>query len=900
MLAVVIVASLTGFVPAAANAAGPPAPFTALVVDGNVNYPSRPTLSFDTVNSSIETTYYPAADGLMMSVESGSRRWSATVRPPVGTTWTTKTYSVKRAFITPADAWFDVTGDSQGCNEQNGTMTVHEVVRDAESQLVGFAASFDVSCESFPHVVVGEIRWNSSVGYIAPEVSGGFYFATQSIGIDTPPKTVTFTNRGSLPLVFGASTMTGTGTEAFRITTNTCSRRSLAYAESCEVTVIAHPTSMIDQTATLTMADNTVDGDKQLSLMVQGANTRSFTASPTSLDFGTVVAFEESPEQTITVTGTDVLPVTLTTVTLGSTKPYSITANTCANVTLAKFQTCTIRVRVRATTSGVQDGYLRIEASNAPQRYVQLTAVAVATNPLTFSPPSLAFGFVTVGSQPAKVITMKAAGPTPVVVGTVALAGAAPSAFTVSADTCSGQTLAVGASCTVTVIAHPPVGDHNAELRFPNNSIANPRVAVLTAQGIPTTEGTYKQVSPQRILDTRTGSGAPKKPIGAGATLGLQVTGRGGVPASGVSAVVLNVTVAAPTAAGYLTVFPSGQSRPTASSINFARNWTGANLVTVGVGPDGKVNIFNSTGATHVIADVLGYYLANGSTLTSGGEYHPMLPARIFDSRSAWQAKLAAGETFGLALNFGGDNWRVRSWAVNITAVAPGKSGYLTAWNGLGSPPPTSSVNFGAGKVVPNMAIVPTADCTFSPACAGMPMIGIYNGSPAGVHVIVDIVGYYDDGTAYDGLRFRPRAPARIVDTRTGIGTTKLGKGQTKQVTAPGQVAADDAVALVTNLTAVAPTRDTYLTVWPSGVERPTVSNINPSTGQTVANSAYVLLNNANAFSVYNADGTTNALVDVVGEFVVWSPPPSPAAAGLQRGPRFHQPVLLGVLNSRG
>ena len=54
--------------------------------------------------------------------------------------------------------------------------------------------------------------------------------------------------------------------------------------------------------------------------------------------------------------------------------------------------------------------------------------------------------------------------------------------------------------------------------------------------------GTFHPLTPQRILDTRTGLGAPGARLGPGGTLSLQVAGAGGVPASGARAVVLNMT----------------------------------------------------------------------------------------------------------------------------------------------------------------------------------------------------------------------------------------------------------------------------------------------------------------------------------------------------------------------
>jgi hypothetical protein len=92
--------------------------------------------------------------------------------------------------------------------------------------------------------------------------------------------------------------------------------------------------------------------------------------------------------------------------------------------------------------------------------------------------------------------------------------------------------------------------------------------------------------------------------------LELQVTGRAGIPPEGVSAAVLNVTATGPTSNGYLTVWPTGVSRPTASNVNFVGGQTVPNLVFARVGDDGKVSIYNPYGATHVVVDVQGWTLA--------------------------------------------------------------------------------------------------------------------------------------------------------------------------------------------------------------------------------------------------------------------------------------------------
>ncbi len=118
----------------------------------------------------------------------------------------------------------------------------------------------------------------------------------------------------------------------------------------------------------------------------------------------------------------------------------------------------------------------------------------------------------------------------------------------------------------------------------------------------------FNSLPPSRIVDTRFGNGAPTRPMGPDSTLSFQVTGRGGVPATGVAAVALNVTAVEPTAGGFLTVWPSGIARPLASNLNMRPYSTVANMVFVKVGDDGKVNLYNLVGRTDIVVDVAGWY----------------------------------------------------------------------------------------------------------------------------------------------------------------------------------------------------------------------------------------------------------------------------------------------------
>src|SRR5262249_10516485 len=81
-----------------------------------------------------------------------------------------------------------------------------------------------------------------------------------------------------------------------------------------------------------------------------------------------------------------------------------------------------------------------------------------------------------------------------------------------------------------------------------------------------------------------------------------------GVPATGVGAVVLNVTASQPTEPTFVTVYPSGESRPLASNLNLVPGTDVPNLVIAKVGADGRVFLYNDRGATHLVADVVGWF----------------------------------------------------------------------------------------------------------------------------------------------------------------------------------------------------------------------------------------------------------------------------------------------------
>ena len=145
----------------------------------------------------------------------------------------------------------------------------------------------------------------------------------------------------------------------------------------------------------------------------------------------------------------------------------------------------------------------------------------------------------------------------------------------------------------------------------------------------------FVPLAPSRLLDTREpGDITGAAPVGADASIALQVAGRGGVPSTGVSAVVLNVTAADAAAPGFVTAWPNLEVRPQASNLNItSAEQNIANLVTVALGGDGKVALYSQSG-THLVADIAGYY-EPVETTSNAGRYTALAPDRLLDTRLA-------------------------------------------------------------------------------------------------------------------------------------------------------------------------------------------------------------------------------------------------------------------------
>ena len=402
-------------------------------------------------------------------------------------------------------------------------------------------------------------------------------------------------------------------------------------------------------------------------------------------------------------------------------------------------------------------------------------------------------------------------------------------------------------SCTASVLCTAGPGwDEPTGLGTPNG------IGAFVPVARPSAAGSFVPLTPVRILDTRSGA-----PVPAGGVVHLGVTGSNGLPYSGVSAVVVNLTVADPQSGGFLTAYPDGTAVPLVSNINFLGGQTVPNLAVIPVGADGRIALRNNTGnnaSANLIADLTGYFV--GGAPATPGAFGTITPTRLLDTRNTTALGPGAIRTLHVtgtaAIPTG-----VSAVVVNLTATQPQTGGYLTAYAAGSSLPGVSNLNFAPSQTVANLAVVPV-DSNGN--------IALYNGAGGTTQVIVDATGYYLSGSSSG--TYGAVDPTRILDTRLSSPVVAQAT-LAVHVTGTANVPSSGVAAVVVNVTVTQPLSSGFLTVYPFSASRPLVSNVNFGLGQTVANLVVVPVDANGNIGIFNGsgDGSAQVIVDVTGYY---------------------------------
>ncbi len=392
---------------------------------------------------------------------------------------------------------------------------------------------------------------------------------------------------------------------------------------------------------------------------------------------------------------------------------------------------------------------------------------------------------------------------------------------------------------------------------------------VGTLMGV-TNGSTYHPLAPVRVLDTRVGVGAPTARVGPKGTINVKVTGVAGVPATGVTSVVLNVTAAGASGPqSFLTVWPRGTTRPLASNLNFTAGVSVPNLVVARVGDGGSVSIFNDVGTVDVVADVQGWY-SNAVDMV-GSSFVPVNPARVLDTRVGTGTGGAVGSVGAgtlIQLQVAGAGGvpasGARAVVLNMTVDrATGPESFLTVWPSATPRPLASNLNFTSGPATTNLVVAQLGPDG---------KVNIYN-NVGSTDVIADVEGWFAaPATPAPGSRYYGLSPTRVLDTRFGTGTggaiARVPAGGTLDLTVAGVAGVPaNVTSVVLNVTVAESTGpESYLTLFPSGTARPLASNLNFVAGEIVPNLVVVRVQNGKV-SIYNNLGATHVIADVQGWF---------------------------------
>ena len=626
------------------------------------------------------------------------------------------------------------------------------------------------------------------------------------------------------------------------------------YTISGQVTLSGNGLSGVTMTLSGVESGSTITDSGYYSFALQGGGG-SFTVTPSLTGY----AFSPFSQTFLNPTSNQTANFTAS---VGVTISGQITLNSVA------LSGVTVLLSGSETGSTITDGSGNYSLSVPPAGSYTVTPLLTG---YTFSPPSQTFTAIS-GNQSANFSA------NPVIVmytisGQVTLNGSALSGVTMtltgsqdgsSTTDSSGNysfTVPAGGNYTVT----PSLSGFTfnpASLSF--NNLSGSQSGASFAASIATSGLLFISIPPCRVVDTRdatkpSGLGPPSLVGEAAARSFTLPSGPCGIPVTA-QAYSLNVTVVPQGELGYITVWPTGQSQPLASTLNSLDGEVQANAAVVAAGTGGSagaISVF-ATNNTDLILDINGYFVAN--TVSSALGFYPMTPCRLVDTRPGAPSTIITGALVGgisTTLPIRSSTCDVpataQAYSLNFTLVPPGPVAYLTVYPTGEALPTVSTLNDPTGAVQANAAI--------APAGTGGSIQAFVTQT---TDLVVDINGYFAPVGA-GALSLYALPPCRVLDTRNPAGAPPFEGTINVNVLGSGCGGTGAAKAYVFNATVVPDGFLGYLTLWPQGSAQPLASTLNAYDGGVTSNMAIVSTSNTEISAF--ATNETYLVLDLFGYF---------------------------------
>jgi hypothetical protein len=741
-----------------------------------------------------------------------------------------------------------------GCTTVDGYFVIDQLERSPSGTINRLVAHWRRVCGAGGQVAFGAVNFNGTATFHEHVLSTkNMVFGSSRVGDVTARQYLTINNPNVTSLQVSNVFLTGTSPSAFRLLSNSCTNVTLQQGGTCVVTVVARPTILGKVSAVLRVIDDvsnlpgTAPGE-EVGLEVIGTNdaVRFFLEG----EFGDgSVGTQFLQISGAKVTGDRNSILVSGTVPNGSVSVHkwevAFRPRKGSAFTAGVYQASTTRYGTEtATRAGLdvaEDGYacttntgtLRIDqlAFNAAGSVSRLVARweyhCNAHEPASFGgvdfngtasfrrayqTPVIRFDQVPVGTTTTpQAVVLENLGPSSLGTGSVRLVGADAGQYRIVSNDCQNRSVGAGAMCVVAVVYHPVsgvIGEHRVKLTFVDdialsnhNGTGMDTVILGSSTVAPSSHyGDFTPLPTKRLVDTRSGFGAPKATVGPGGALSFTVGGVAGVPTTGVSAVVLNVVAMSTTTQGsWVTLFPAGHTRPATSNLSPIPGTSVQNQATIAIGAHGKVSLYNSSGRSHFIVDVVGYY-SNGSG-PKGARFRPIGPNRVYNAPKYLNA--GSVQKFTISPAQGLPATGSVTALFRVIAPAPGVSGALTFYPD-GAPRParwslvTNAHSTADGLVLVTLGTGRTVD--------------VYNSSGTTLPLVV-LLGYYTTRSD-NGGRYVPVPATRLWDTRAAA-DPQTPRSRWYYSIGGRATVAHDAAAATLNVTAVAPSNDAHLTVFP-------------------------------------------------------------------------------------